>query len=169
MVAIVGTVPAERMKWSLTGVDLAEKSADERARGWLGSLCNNIGWDYHDNGEYEKALGMFDKALAFRIEQGKPKEIGIAKWCVGRALRSLQRNDEALDIQLALRDEHDSTGQDDGYVHEELGELYLVMNKPEESQKEFAEAYALLSKDDWLVKNETARLERIKKLGNVGD
>ncbi len=169
MVAIADTVRAEKMKWNLTGVALAEKSADDRARGWLGSLYNNIGWDYHDNGEYDKALDMFDKALAFRIEQGKPKEIGIAKWCVGRALRSLERYEGALDIQVALKEEHDSTGQQDGYVNEELGELYLVLGKPEESRTAFAAAYAVLSKDEWFAKNETARLERMKTLGKVTD
>jgi len=169
MIAIAVPGDDERMTWNLTGVDLAEKTADDRAHGWLGSLYNNIGWGYHDKGEYEKALDMFDKALAFRIEQGKPKETGIAKWCVARALRSLERYEEALDIQVALEAEYDSTGQQDGYVYEELGELYLVMGKPEQSRKAFATAYARLSKDDWFAKNETARLERMKTLGAVGD
>lgn len=169
MIALVVTGYEDRMTWSLTGVDLAEKSTDERAHNWLGSLYNNIGWEYHDHGEYEKALDMFDKALAFRLEQGKPKFIGIAKWCVGRALRSLERYDEALDIQTALQAEYDSTGQADGYVYEELGELYLVMGKKDESRKAFAAAYAELSKDEWFVKNEAARLERCKTLGDVSD
>jgi len=169
MIALVVEKPEERMKWNLTGVDLAEKTTDERAHGWLGSLYNNIGWEYHDNGEYEKALEIFDKALAFRLTQDKPKMTAIAKWCVGRALRSLERYDEALDIQTALQAEYDSTGQADGYVYEELGELYLVKGKAEESRNAFARAYAELSKDDWFVKNEAARLERMKTLGEVGD
>lgn len=169
MIALVVTEYEDRMKWNLTGVDLAEKTADERAHNWLGSLYNNIGWEYHDHGDYEKALDMFDKALAFRLDQGKPKLTAIAKWCVARALRSLERYDEALDIQTALRAENDSTGETDGYVYEELGELYLVKGKKEESRKAFAEAFAELSKDEWFVKNEAERLARIKKLGEVGD
>jgi tetratricopeptide (TPR) repeat protein len=169
MVAVVDTVRADKMKWNLIGVDLAEKTTDERARGWLGSLYNNIGWDYHDNGEYDKALDLFDKALAYRIEQGKPKLTGIAKWSIARTLRSLERYDEALKIQIELRAENDSTGQQDGYVHEELGELYLVLKKPESARKAFAAAYAELSKDDWFAKNESARLERIRTLGKVED
>ena len=157
----------DKLKWNLIGVEIAEKTTDERARGWLSSLYNNIGWDYHDQKEYEQALEMFDKALAFRIEQGKPKEIGIAKWSVARALRSLERYDEALNIQLALKAENDSTGQQDGFVHEELGELYLVLGKPELSRQSFAAAYTELVKDEWFVKNESARLERIKTLSKA--
>jgi tetratricopeptide (TPR) repeat protein len=169
MVALAVASPEDKLKWNLIGVGLAEKSSDPRARGWLGSLCNNIGWDCHDQAKYDQALDMFDKALAFRIEQGKPKDIGIAKWCVARALRSLERYDEALKIQVELKDEYDSTGQQDGYVHEELGELYLVLGKLEESEKAFAAACAELSRDDWFVKNESARLQRIKTLGKIAD
>jgi tetratricopeptide (TPR) repeat protein len=169
MIALVVSERADKQKWHLLGVDIAEKSDDDRARGWLGSLYNNIGWDFLDHAEYEQALDMFDKTLAFRIEQGKVRETAIAKWCIARTLRSLERHDEALKIQIDLQAEYDSTGQADGYVYEELGELYLLTGKPEQSQKYFALAYAELAKDDWFVKNEAARLQRMKKLGSVED
>src|SRR5579885_3102293 len=46
MVAIAD--PKNAMDWNLKACALAEKSKDERAKAWMGSLCNNIGWTYHD-------------------------------------------------------------------------------------------------------------------------
>jgi len=166
MVAIVAESREDRMKWSLLGIDIAEKTSDKRARGWLGSITNNVGWDYHDAGEYEDALKMFEKALAFREESGKQKSINIAKWCVARAYRSLERYDEALEIQLALESFHKEAGDSDGYVWEELGELYHV-KKDDKATAYFAMAYEALSKINWLVESQPERIERLKKLGKV--
>ncbi|MBU1950811.1 MAG: hypothetical protein KJ927_19005, partial [Candidatus Eisenbacteria bacterium] len=55
MMAIVS--PSEhQMTWNKKALEIAEASEDKRARGWLGSLYNNMGWTYNDLGEYEKAL-----------------------------------------------------------------------------------------------------------------
>jgi hypothetical protein len=43
---------------------------------------------------------------------------------VARTLRSLQRHDDALAIQLGLERELDAAGQPDPYVFEELEALY---------------------------------------------
>jgi tetratricopeptide (TPR) repeat protein len=167
MVALADTSWAKKTHWNKLGVELAEQSSEPRARNWRGSLYNNMGWDYHDHGEYDSALAFFEKALSFREEQGKAKEIGIAKWCIARALRSLERIDDALAIQLALDAEYDSTGQTDGYVYEELGELYLAKGDTDKAKPNFAKAYEFLSQDNWLVENEPERIERIKQLGGV--
>ena len=90
--------PKQQLGWNLKAVELAEKSNDERAQHWLGSLYNNIGWTYHNAGDYTTALNIFQKALAFREQQGELKPLLIARWCVGRTLRSLNRIDEALAI-----------------------------------------------------------------------
>ncbi|MBI4926955.1 MAG: hypothetical protein HY835_04260, partial [Anaerolineae bacterium] len=103
----------------------------------------------------------FQRALRYRQEQEDPAPIRIARWCVARTLRSLNRLEEALQIQQELLAEN----TEDGYISEELGELYLALGKPEEARPHFAQAYSLLSKDDWLVKNEAQRLERIRSLG----
>ena len=55
-------------------------------------------------------------------------------------------------------------GTGDGYVSEELGELYLAQGKTQEAAGHFAEAHRLLSQDAWLVDNEAERLARILKL-----
>lgn len=167
MVAIAEPNPEKQLEWNLKAISIAEKSKDPKAKNWLGSLYNNMGWTYHDSGKFEQALEIFKKALVFRESKGEPSSIRIAKWSIARALRSLKKYDEALEIQKALEKEFDKLPEKDGHVFEELGELYLVLNKADLSKKYFAQAYALLSKDEWFKENETKRLERIKELGGI--
>jgi tetratricopeptide (TPR) repeat protein len=166
MLAIVAPSD-QKMAWNLEALALAERSTDARARNWRGSLYNNIGWTYHDAGEYNRALELFEKALRFREEQGRAREIRVAKWCMARALRSLGRVREALDIQRGLLAESQDTDEKDGYVLEELGECLLLLNQPAEAQPRFAAAYEELSKDPWLAENEPARLQRLRELGQA--
>jgi tetratricopeptide (TPR) repeat protein len=166
MLAIVA--PTEhQLEWNVKALAIAENSKDLRAQNWLGSLYNNIGWTYHDSGQYEKALEVFQKALQWREEQGKVKPIRIAKWCVGRTLRSLGRISQAHEIQRALLEEHERVGEHDGYVYEELAECALLLGESDEAEKFFALAYAELSQDVWLVEREPERIERLKALGRV--
>ncbi|HEU5381983.1 MAG TPA: tetratricopeptide repeat protein [Ktedonobacteraceae bacterium] len=60
-------------------LDYAHASSDERARGWCGSLYNNLGWTYHGQGDDECALDSFQKALAWQQEQGKARARLIAR------------------------------------------------------------------------------------------
>jgi tetratricopeptide (TPR) repeat protein len=159
--------PQSALEWNLKALAMAESSAQPRARKWLGSLYNNIGWTYHDMQNYERALEIFRKALAWREQAGEPDTIRIAKWCVGRTLRSLGRVQEALALQQALLTEHQQAGSKDGYVYEELGECLLALGQPDNARPHFARAYAELSQDAWLVANESARLERLKQLGSA--
>jgi len=161
MLAIVET-GGEQLEWNLKAVAAAEKSADPKARKWLGSLYNNIGWTHHDAGRYEEAMEMFEKALKFRQQQGDEPQIQIAKWCVARCLRSLGRVDEALAVQRALEQNGDGM-----YVYEEIAECLLLLKREAEARPYFAKAYEMLSKDPWLAENESARLERLKELGQV--
>ncbi len=144
-----------------------EESKNEQAKNWLGPLYNNLGWSYFDNGEYEKALSIFLRSLQWRESKKSAPQIFIAKWCVARALRALNRNDDALTIQLGLFEESTTTGHPDGYVHEELGELFLLKNDNLKYPFHFEKAYELLSGDKHLQKNESARLERIKRLAGI--
>ena len=158
--------PKQQLEWNLKAVELAEKSNDGRARNWLGSLYNNIGWTYHDAGDYTTALNIFQKALAFREQQGESKPLLIARWCVGRTLRSLNRIDEALAIQQKLLREYQQAGGQDGYVYEEVGEC-LLLEDDSEAVTYFALAYEALSQDAWLAENEPDRLARLKQLGQI--
>ncbi len=163
MVAI--TEPVDRqMKWNIIALGIAENSPSTRARKWLGSLYNNTGWTLFDQGRYEQALAFFEKGVVFRREQGQARRLQIARWAVGRTLRALKKYDEALAIQRELEEERKRAGlAEDGFVMEELAELYLVRESPLASEY-FGKAYRLLSADEWLVENEPERLERLKRL-----
>ena len=161
-----GDKPNDAMQWNLKALALAESSKQDSANRWLGSLYNNIGWTYHDKGDYTNALDTFQKALAWRQNQKAPGPIRVAKWSVARTLRSLDKAEEALVIQNELEEEYRKAGEEDGYVYEELAECHLKLGT-DVASKWFAKAHSSLSKDKWLVENEPDRIARLKKLGNV--
>ena len=166
MLAIIAD-PASALTLNLSAIQLAESSLEERARNLLGSLYNNMGWTYHDMGDYESALEIFQKAESFFRAKGNVDKLRIAAWTVARCLRSLNRLDEALYKQLALYGEIESAGEVDGFVYEEIGECLLALQRGEEAKPYFAKAFEVLSKDEWLVENERDRIMRLKQFGGV--
>ncbi len=163
---VIGGVdgPAAAEAVNARAISVAESSADPEARRWLGSLLNNQGWNRHDAGAYEEALTIFRRALEVRRQQGSRRETAIAHWCVGRCLRSLERYSEALEVQEMLASS--SAGSEDGYVYEELGENLMALGREDEAATYFSRAHELLSQDDWLVDNESERLERLLTLSD---
>lgn len=162
----IAALQDQQLLWNEKAMDLAEKSLDKRAQGWLGSLYNNIGWTYHDMQEFDKAMAVFLKALKWREAHEQIIETQIAKWCVARTHRSLGNVDKALVMQYELEKEMLAAGQDeDGYVSEEIAECLTLQGKPEEAAPYFMKAWTILSQDIWLKKNEVERLERLKTLG----
>ena len=162
MLGIAAPAP-ERLRWNLEAVAMTERSEDARSKRWLASLYNNIGWTYHERGEYAAALEYFEKALPAWEARGDAGAIRAGKWSVARALRSLGRYDEALAIQQALLTDAEKRGEADGYVYEELGELALARGQA--AGPWFAKAYATLAQDASFAANESDRLERLRKLG----
>ena len=166
MLAIVTPSFEEKIAWGNTALNSALASTDERVHGWGGSLYNNLGWAYHEQGEYARALEYFQQALQWQQEYGSAREIRIAGWCVGRTLRSLQRTTEALALQLELLAAWEKSEEEqDGYVFEEIAECLFVSGRLSESRPYFAQAYTFLSQDPWLVAQESERLQRLKQLG----
>ena len=158
--------PDKQLDWSLKALKIAEETSDTNCKGWLGSLYNNIGWTYHDLKEFDQALSYFQKGYDWRMEVGDKRGARIAKWAFGRCLRSLGENDKALKLQNEIATELEKNNlPNDGYVFEELAELYLLNGDKELANKNFKLAYKELSKDGWLIKNEPERLKRLKELG----
>jgi tetratricopeptide (TPR) repeat protein len=163
----IASKPQDQLYWNIKAMDLAGKTADIRARKWLGSLYNNIGWAYHDLKDYVGALTFFEKLLAWWMDQKDERGIFIAKWTVARTYRSLDRIDEALALQWELLNEIQRKGLDpSGYVFEELAECLLIQDRGIDAKAYFRKAYEILSKDIWLKANEGDRLERLKELGD---
>ncbi|HLX41251.1 MAG TPA: tetratricopeptide repeat protein [Ktedonobacteraceae bacterium] len=165
MLAIVVGSFAETVAWNTRALRLAQTATDEQARGWCGSLYNNLGWTYHEQGEYEQALAYFQQAEEWQHEHGNGRERRIARWCIGRTLRSLHRTTEALALQQDLLTAWKQDDEEpDGYVFEEIAECLYTLGQITESQSYFAQAYARLCQDQWLVVQESARVERLQQL-----
>ena len=146
-------------EWTRAALSVTETTTDPRVRRWIGSLCNNFGWTLHDRGDFAGALTQFESARGAYYANGSAEQQRVADWAVGRALRSLERYDEALAIQQRL-----AAGESDGYVDEELAELLLALGRPVEARPHFARAAALLADDPWL--DEPQRLARLRALGD---
>lgn len=167
MLAIVAAGD-EALEWNRRALDLAEASADPAARRWRASLYNNLAWTYHDRGDFAQALELFQRAVPLRWEMGQQREHRIARWSVGRALRSLGRLREALALHRELERESLDRGEEpDGYGLEEIAECLYGLGEGSAARPYFAAAHARLSQDDWLVRNEPERLERLKALGET--
>ena len=91
MAAIAAPDQESRLAWADRGIELAKSSGDPDVVGWLGSLYNNVGWDYFDAGEYEIALDWFERALVERQRRpGEPERIRHAVEAVEEARRMLE-------------------------------------------------------------------------------
>jgi electron transport complex protein RnfB len=160
----IAAPPDRQLEWNLRAIERAEASRDPRARQWLAALYNNVGWTYHDRGDYRTALGHFEKALAERERRGDATEIRIARWMIGRTQRSLGRLAEAEALQRALLAQMTAAGTDDGYVHEELAELALARGDLGEARLRAVRAHELLGADKGFVASEPQRLARLERL-----
>jgi tetratricopeptide (TPR) repeat protein len=159
--------PEKALEWNLKALEIAESSKDEKAGRWKVILYNSIGWNYFDQKSYQESLFMFQKALEFYEQLGDPSKIRTAKWCVAKVLRTIDHTEEALDMQRALFEEYQSDGKKNGYVYEEIAECLLVLGQEHEAQDWFAAAYAELSKDPRVARDQN-RINRLKDLGQVG-
>ncbi len=119
MLAIAGETPEERERLNREALAIAEASEDLEDRRWRGSLLNNLGWDLFDQGQPKDALEVFEAAVRAREEQGDAEPLRVARWCVARCLRALDRRTEALAIQRELKEQ----GPHDPYVDEEIAAL----------------------------------------------
>jgi tetratricopeptide (TPR) repeat protein len=106
-------------EWATEGFDILDGVRDPRLRRWGVALHNNLGWTHHDAGNAQSALHHFQLAVEAADRYGTAEQQHVARWSVGRALRTLGRNDEALEIQRELA----MARPDDPYVQAELAAL----------------------------------------------
>jgi tetratricopeptide (TPR) repeat protein len=124
MFAFLDTAPADQLKWGEAALDIVLASSQPAARRWEPSVRNNIGYALHQLGRYDDALAQFRQALVLREAGSEAGATRVARWMVAWTLRSLNRGDEALAIQLHLETENATAGTPDPYVLEELETLY---------------------------------------------
>ena len=164
----IAAPPAERLDWNLQALAAADAATDPRARRWRASLLNNLGWTYHDRGDFATALACWEKALAAREETGDASTIRFARWAVARGLRSLDRLDEAEAIQRTLAREAEAAGAPDGDVYEELAEIALARHDAAAAKVWAGKAYAQLKDDAGVQASEPERLARLARVAGGG-
>ncbi len=153
----------DSLNWNLKTIQFCESSDDPKAKKWLASLYNNTGWSLFELKRLDEALGLFRKAHTVRESRGQVREEQIARWCIGRCLRAMDRNDEAFEIQTQLFKE---MGDSDQFVCEELAELYALRIDFGSAAKYARIAFEKQGEDAWFVANEPTRLLRMKELAD---
>jgi tetratricopeptide (TPR) repeat protein len=90
MAAIAAPDFEGKRAWADRGIEIASGSSDPSVTYWLGSLYNNVGWDYYDAADYETALDWFERALVEREHRpDEPARIAHAHEAVEEARAKL--------------------------------------------------------------------------------
>ncbi|MBL8330863.1 MAG: tetratricopeptide repeat protein [Rubrivivax sp.] len=127
MMAFLDPAPAEQLHWGREALAVVLATDQPAARRWEASVRHNIGLALHGLGRHAEALQAFEASLALREQGSNAEATRVARWMVAWTLRSLQRSDEALAIQLRLEREGQAAGQPDPHVFDELAALYRAL------------------------------------------
>jgi tetratricopeptide (TPR) repeat protein len=165
MVAITYSGSDAAIDWNRKGLALARSSRDPKAQALIPAMLNNSAWDLHEMGRYAQALPLFEQALVEWTARSKPAQIHFARWSVAHCLRSLGRLPEALSMQLALEREDAAQNKVDGQVLEEIAEIYDALGKQRDARSYYARAASALANDADFVRNNPARLARLREKG----
>lgn len=166
MIAIAAPLD-EQSRWHQLAMELAERSQDEKVRGWLASLYNNQGWTLFELGRFDEARVFQQKCLAWHEQHNNTAKAFIARWSLARLTRAQGLHEQALADLKQLQVEMAEAGEpEDGYLFEELGENALVLDDPA-APEYFSRAWFLLSQDRWFKANEAERLARLKHLAKL--
>ncbi|KAJ3220075.1 hypothetical protein HDU67_006831 [Dinochytrium kinnereticum] len=163
MLGMVEAEEGERIRRGEEGLAVCEKSTIPRTQGWTLSILINLGWAHHDQGRFEEALEVFRRAEDWarkRVEAGEEgfvDRLRVARWTVARTLRSLERVDEALEVQLELG----GLPEKDVCVFEEIAELYAAKGDMEKAAKY---ARVCVEVNDEVKVLDGRRLERVASL-----
>ena len=134
MMPCVDSEPDRQLEWNEKAVAYMERSDQADAKGWEGSLRNNIGYARHLKGEYEAALAEFRLSRAAHERTGRVRNVRIADWMIAWTYRAQKRYAQALALQLELERAWDADGEPDPYVFEELEHLYRALGDEPRAQ-----------------------------------
>ncbi len=156
--------PEAAMRWNERAMALAMSTNVPRALRWRGSLANNMGHTERERGNLDAAIKYFRASLtAFQLTRSD-SQIRVAQWQVANVLRLQKKYDEALAMQLRLEKEMIEANAPDGYVFEEIAEIYLAKDKATEAKPYFAKAASVLAADSSFVESEKSRLARLVEM-----
>ena len=155
------------VRWTERGIALAEEH--EGAAYWLGSLLNNLGWEYYDAGDFEPALDAFERAL--RARERDPENVAaieIAQYAVGKALRAVGRADDAVPLLEEAVASATRRGASDGWLHEELAEEYAALGRADDARGHARLAIPLLEATDPSFAEDAERRTRLAAIAGDG-
>jgi tetratricopeptide (TPR) repeat protein len=156
MLAIAAPTAKEQIDWNLRGIELVGVEPSQKR--WLNALYNNLGESYAKAGEYAKALDAFEKLAT--INGGDMYTLKDQ----ARMLRLMGRVDRAAEVIRPIHERLEREGKRDGWISEEHAECLLAAGRSDEATPHFRVAYELLKPDAWVLKNEPAKLERLRRL-----
>ncbi len=159
--------PHEAVRWNQEAILTAQGSEDPALRRWLGTLHMNLGKSLLELNRCEEARAAYADAERYRREAGRVVDAWHARAGQARSLRLAGRAAEALAAMEEILPESGVDPTCDGYIHEEAGEALLVLGRTGEARDHFARAYPVLAADPWFPPTDTARLERIRRLGGA--
>lgn len=163
---MMGIVEAgdEAQRWNERAMAYAMSSNVPRAIRWRGSLANNMAHTERERGNLDAAMKHFQASLtAFQLTRSG-SQIRVAQWQIANVMRLQKRYDEALALQLGIEKDAAEAQQPDGYVFEEIAEIYLVKGERDKAKPYFAKAAETLGQDSWFAENEADRLARMRQL-----
>lgn len=159
--------PPEQSRWHQLGMELAERSPDERVRSWLPAIYHNLGWTLFELGRFEEAKALQQKCLSWHEAHQEQGKAFIARWSLARLSRAMGLHQQALAELTQLKADMSEAGAaEDGDLFEELGENALALDDPAAAEY-FARAWFLLSRDSWNKNHEAERLTRLKRLAKL--
>ena len=161
MIAIAERDPKMQIEWNLKGIVLAEENPV--ARNWLHALYNNIGESYLLVGDYENAGFYFHSLVDLQKENGGEPDMYTLK-DEARVLRLAGKPVEALSIIEPIFIKLRQEDRDDGWIREEMAENLYAMKKEVEAKPHFIKALELLGAEDYCIRNEPEKLQRLKEM-----
>ena len=72
--------------------------------------------------------------------------------------------DRAAEVIRPIHERLEREGKRDGWISEEYAECLLAAGRADEATPHFRVAYELLKDDSWVLKNEPAKLPRLRRL-----
>ena len=152
-------------EWTRRGLELGDRH--EEASYWAGPLLNNLGWEHYEAGELDAALDAFERALRAREREPEKEEpIALARYAVGKALRSLGRSVEAIPLLEQAVTWATGQGAPDGWYHEELALEYEAVGRLGEARVQATLALPLLEAADPSFSEDADRASRLRKLAS---
>jgi tetratricopeptide (TPR) repeat protein len=158
MLGIAAPTPREQIAWNLRAIEMVDQHPDQKR--WLHALYNNLGESCAKAGEYAQALDAFERLAAIN---------GTDMYTMkdqARMLRLMGKIDRATAIVRPIHERLEAEGKPDGWISEEYAECLLAAGRADEATPHFKTAYALLKDDAWVLKNEPAKLDRLRGLAS---